>query len=465
MEFPPGPSQDAAPLCPPPSSDRPWPGLPEVEPHEPRNLVVLAAHQVVYCVGWIFKTESVIMPAFLGAVAGPGSGWLRGFMPVLNRFGQSVPQIFLAGRLRAMPVKKRAMAAFAALMALPLLGMAGAWWATAGRPCAWAPALVLTLYLAFFVFNGLYLLSYGTVQGKLIRPTHRGRLLRRATFWGTVTATLFAVWLLPGWLRADGTAGPRYDAIFTWVAACLGLSALVALLVREPPEQNGPALDRRRLGNLRDMARALRADPNLRMVGLVAMLLGSGLVVAPHYQALALEKFKLPPGKLLIFAVTQNAAVGAFSLLVGPMADAWGNRLTLRLMIFGAAGAPALAAGLAWFPGEAGAALAWLVFVPLGISPLLLPILNNYTLETCAPNRHPRYLSTVNLCVAVPYLLSPAAGWAVDRLGYAPVFSVTAALLLLSGAATFLVSEPRRRAGGPSDASGQQTPVSKLPKS
>jgi MFS family permease len=38
--------------------------------------------------------------------------------------------------------------------------------------------------------------------------------------------------------------------------------------------------------------------------------------------------------------VTQNVAVGILSLLVGPLADAWGNRLTLRLLVFAAAIGP-----------------------------------------------------------------------------------------------------------------------------
>ena len=66
--------------------------------HESRNLLVLAAHHIVLRVAWIFKTESVIMPAFLDAIS--GAGWLRGCLPVLNRFGQSVPPLMLSERLK-----------------------------------------------------------------------------------------------------------------------------------------------------------------------------------------------------------------------------------------------------------------------------------------------------------------------------------------------------------------------------
>lgn len=431
--------------CPPSSSSVPgWLSGPQVEAEEKRNLWILAGHQIVYCVGWIFKTESVIMPAFLDAVAGPGAGLLRGFLPVLNRFGQGASQIFLASRLRRMALKKRALAAFAASMALPLVAMAALWIAGAGQAHLLLALGVMGCYFLFFVLNGCYLLSFGTVQGKLIRPTHRGRLLRRSTFWGTLAATGFAFWLLPGWLQGNDQAQPHFHWIFLWVAGCLGVSAVVALALHEPAEKTAANLPRRSSRNLRDMIRALQADPNLRWVGLVGICLGVGLIVSPHYQALALGKFRCPPMELMRFAITQNIAVGVASLLVGPMADAWGNRLTLRLVILGATGAPGLAALLTLLPAGLSGSLSWLIFIPLGLSPLLLPILNNYTLETCPPHRHPRYLSTVNLCVAIPFLLAPVAGWAVEHVGYGPVFGTAAAFWLLAGLLTFRIAEPRR---------------------
>ncbi|HID75426.1 MAG TPA: hypothetical protein EYP56_05445, partial [Planctomycetaceae bacterium] len=69
-----------------------WPGRAEIERCEARNLLLLATHQIVFRIGWVFKTESVIMPAFVDLVAGPG--WVRGCLPVLNRLGQSVPPVF-----------------------------------------------------------------------------------------------------------------------------------------------------------------------------------------------------------------------------------------------------------------------------------------------------------------------------------------------------------------------------------
>ncbi|MGH7200277.1 MAG: hypothetical protein ACREJB_06705, partial [Planctomycetaceae bacterium] len=60
-----------------------------IESREPRNLAVLCLYQILLRVAWIFKTESVIMPAFLDLIA--GAGWVRGCLPALNHIGQSLP--------------------------------------------------------------------------------------------------------------------------------------------------------------------------------------------------------------------------------------------------------------------------------------------------------------------------------------------------------------------------------------
>jgi hypothetical protein len=429
-----------------------WPAHSQIEAREPRNLLLLAAHQIVFRVGWIFKTESVIMPAFLDLLVGTGAGPLRGCLPVLNRLGQSVLPVFCAERLKATRYKKHALAGFTLLMSLPFALLSLMWFTMAGQGRWLVVALFLALYLMFFVFNGLYQVSFGTVQGRLIRPTRRGRLLLVSTALGTLPAMLFAWWLLKDWLKLrDGGFG----YIFAFTAACFFLSGLSSLLLFEPADDapRRKARARQRFSeawdalrrDLADTSRVLRRDTNLRRLVLVAMLFGSGLMAFPHYQALALGPLGLPIESLMVFVIVQNAGVGTYSLLVGPLADAWGNRLTLRALIFGAAVAPLAAVLFSQLSTPAGGKLFWLVFVPLGVTPLVLRILINYTLEICQPADYPRYLSTVNLCLAAPFVLSPAVGALVELVGYRAVFLATAGLIALSGCLTFRLEEPRHR--------------------
>ncbi len=430
----------------------------QIEAHERRNLLLLAAHQIVFRVGWIFKTESVIMPAFMDWVVGPGAGPLRGCLPALNRLGQSIPPVFCAERLKAMRQKKYALVGFTLLMSLPFALLSLVWFALGGRGRLWMAGLFLALYFTFFMFNGLYHLSFGTVQGKLIRPTRRGRLLLVSTALGTIPAMLFAWWLLPDWLKR-GDFG--FGCIFAFAAACFFLSGLISLLLFEPaddyPRQRIPLRGSLSAGwhalrrNLADTRGVLRADRNLRRLVLVAMLFGSGLMIFPHYQALAQGPLGLKIEGLMVFVIVQNAAVGSYSLLAGPLADAWGNRLTLRVLIFGAAVAPLFAVLLellSQVDNAMAGKLYWVVFIPLGVTPLVLRILINYTLEICPPADHPRYLSTLNLCLAAPFVLSPAVGLLVEVVGYPAVFLSTAGLITLGGCLTFRLDEPRHRVAG-----------------
>ena len=475
------PSEGHPPTHPDPSGSPDGSGDPAIEPCQPRNLFLLAAHQIMLRLGWIFKTESVIMPFFVDAMTG-GLGWIRGCLPVLNRLGQGVAPLFAAGYLKAMRQKKRALLGFTLLMALPFLALSLTWFAVGGEKRIWMPWLFLTLYFAFFVLYGLYLVSFGTVQGKLIRPNRRGYLILLSTFWGAIPATLVALWLMPGWLDP---ASPRWGHVFAFVGVCFFLSGLIALLLfeprdeaAEPPLEPPGSLDDRRparapvratlgvlAGSLAETRHALRQDANLRRLVLVAVLFGSGLIIVPHYQALAREQLHSQPPKeiraearalsgkhLMVWVVTQNAAVAVFSLFVGPLADRRGYRLTMRLMIFASAIAPACAILLPQLPKNVGAGLFWLVYVALGVTPLVPRMLLNYALEICKPDAHPRYQSIVGLGMALPFLVSPAVGWLVDTrrgplgsCGFQVVFLGAVALVVISGWLTFGLDEPRHK--------------------
>jgi len=432
------PSVDPSPRDAPPPPD--WPGHPAIEPHHERNLLLLAVHQIVLRLGWIFKTESVIMPAFLDRVA--GAGWIRGCLPALNRLGQGIPPLFSANYLKAMRLKKRALAGLAVLMGAPFLALSLTCFLVGDQRSVWMLAWFLALYFAFFILYGLYLVSFGTIQGKLIRPARRGRLIVLSTFWGAIPATLVAIWLMPDWLDPSG---PQWGHVFAFVGVCFVLSGLIAWMVVEPGDGTAEGSPKPP-GSVADTLRVLREDANLRRLVLVAVLMGTGLTVIPHYQAWARAQLGLAGSHLMVWVVTQNVAVAVFSLFVGPLADRRGYRFVLRPLIFGSAVAPALAILLTRLPGGMGANLFWLVYVPLGITPLVPRTLLNYALEICRPEAHPRYQSIVSLGLAAPFLLSPVIGGLGDVVGFQWVFILAIVLVLLSGWLTFRLDEPRHRA-------------------
>ena len=67
----------------------------------------------------------------------------------------------------------------------------------------------------------------------------------------------------------------------------------------------------------------------------------------------------------------------------------------------------------------------------------------NYTLELTDAANHPRYVSTMGLCFAVPFILSPLVGMLIDVVGFEPIFLAISGLIGIGALLTFRMSEPR----------------------
>jgi len=408
--------------------------------HESRNLLTLAAFQICMRVGWIFKVESIIIPAFMDMMA--GAGWMRGLLPVLNRFGQSIPPVIAAHRVKHLERKKWAVTLCILLNAGLLLSFAAMWSLGSGKSLAWMPWLFLLLYTLFFTLHGIGQLSLNTLHGKLIHATRRGRLMLLSDPLGTLFAVSLGAWLLPHWLSLSNGG---FTYIFSFAAAFFIVASLVALLIHEPPDhfpqqehEHGPVWKK-----FATSWQVLREDANFRRLAAVAVLLGTVQILMPHYQALGRQQLGLKLTNLMPWIVAQNIGAGLFSMFSGPLADRHGTRLSLRLLILGASLTPLVAIGMA----NAGTKVAedwfWVVFIPMGFTPVIYRMLNNYTLEISPRHEHPRYLSTLNLCLAAPFLFSPLVGWLIDVTSFEKVLGVGSGLILLSFLLTFRLAEPR----------------------
>lgn len=415
---------------------------------ERRNLLNLAAHQMISRMGWVFKTETVIMPAFLDLVS--GAGWMRGMLPVLNRFGQSVPPAIFSRRLLVMRRKKWALTACTFLLAVPFAILSIACLQTGYEQTAWMAPLFLVMYGAFFILNGMNNLSYDTVQGKLIRPARRGRLVSLASGLGSIPPVILALLIMAPLLEQGP---PGFVWIYALIAICFVAGGVAALNLREPADH--------RLEKLASMRQhfagswhILRSDANFRRLAVASMLFATVLLMFPHYQAYGREAFGLSGGDLMLWVVVQNMSMGAGSMLMGRVADMRGNRIVLTTLFFLGTTAPLVALGLGWLAGQQwlvgedssqlAGRLFWIIFIPLGLTPLTQRTLINYTLEISTPGNQPRYLSTLSLCAAVPICASPLVGALIDLVGFRLVLLAAAGVIALSGVMTLRLLEPRQ---------------------
>ena len=406
-----------------------------------RNFLGLAAYQVLVRIGWIFKTESIVMPAILDLLS--NQAWIRGCLPLLNRFGQSIPPLLANDWVKTRPRKQRVLATTTAIMASAFLLLAWGWrWAhPASNPtalaAAWAPWAFLAIYAVFFCATGVNQLVLSSLQGKLVEPQRRGRLLWVSTVAGSAFAITAACLWMPAWL-ADTR---RLPYVFAFTGGLFSLAALSTWMLRE--ETDGFAASASSVGQIFHGAwRTVRDDANFRRLAIAATLFGCGFLLFPHYQALGRERMGMEFGDLLPLVVIQNAGTAACSLWIGPLADRRGNRAALRLLMVLIAAAPVLAVLMSHW-GESAAIAYRYVFILVGVTPVAIRSFNNYALEIAGPEDHPRYLSALSLCFAAPIVASPVAGACIEIFGFAAVFLVIAGLLGAGWALCVGLHEPR----------------------
>jgi len=409
--------------------------------HESRNFIVMALYQVIMKTGWIFKTESIIIPAVLDTITGGGplGGWLRGCLPVLNRLGHGIPPVLFSRRLKLLPQKRWASVVCTLCMAAVYLVLSGIWRIAGTGVHWWMPLLFLVCYFLFATATGINYLSFGTLQGKLVRVTRRGRLLLAENVLGATSAIIAVLLLMPYWLTPEGG---RFDMIFGFSGICFAIGAFVLLLTIEP--QDSYRVSDQGVRHLFVSAwNIICADVDFRRLALVAMAFSSSLMLFPHYQALGRSpRLGLSFDNLMVWVIVQNAGTALFSLVAGPIADRRGNRVVLQWILISCAATPLVAVLLSYWQ-DRGAMLYPTVFLLIGLTPVGFKTLNNYTLEISKPKDHARYLSTLGVCFALPLLLSPVFGWLVEVTSFELVFFTISGTIFAGWLLTFRLKEPR----------------------
>jgi hypothetical protein len=416
-----------------------------VASREAHNTLRIEAYQVLIRIGWIFKTETIIMPAVLDALV--DSGTLRGLLPVLNRGGQSLPPLAIAGAVARLRRKRAALALTTLLMAACFGVLAVAWGPMATTRPDILAGLFLVIYTVFAVVNGMNQLVLATLQGKLIAAGNRGRAMLVSTAVGSVLAIAAAIFFLGPWLAEPG----GFPKVFAATAVFFALAAIVPLFLDEPadPVPTRVALQgwasRLTVGIL-EWRHTLAADPALRRLAGVAACFSAVLMLFPHYQAFARDSLGTGRASLLGWVIAQNVATGLASLVAGPAADRRGTRIVLVWLVGLSSLAPLVVVVLSFLSHTVAAEWFWLVYVPLGFNPIALKIFTGYALELAkSPKDYPRYVSIVGAALAVPFVLSPLVGFAVDAIGFRTVFVGGAAVIATGALVALGLPEPRDR--------------------
>ena len=409
----------------------------ESYPHEKRNLFVFALNQILMRLGWMFKAESVVIPAFIDIYT--SSGTIRGLLPLILRIGQSLPQFLVAQRVARMPKKQGFFILTGFGFTIPwcvlslVLGLTH-----------WSANVIVAVFLVLCTIHWLMVgcnhLANGTLQGKLISPQKRGRLLAYSNVIGCSLSIGLAIYLMPRWLSETN---PRYATIFGVTAGAFGIAAFVSFWFRELPSQaEGTAPFFKFLG---DALLLLRHDRNFRRFALVILLFYSIWPLFPHYAVFGKRTLGLASSGFVTLIVAQNASNAVGAGVMGNIADRSGNRFVLRLLILISAFTPLLAVGISRIPS--GAQLYWIIFALIGFTPVSARIVTNYTLEIAPQEKHPQYLGVMSLFQAIPLFVSPLIGALIEEFAFEPVFITSSVLVACGFLLTFRLAEPRFNQG------------------
>ena len=409
----------------------------ESYPDEKRNLFVFALNQILMRLGWMFKAESVVIPAFIDIYT--SSGTIRGLLPLILRIGQSLPQFLVAQRVARMPKKQGFFILTGFGFTIP--------WCVLSLILAvthWSANVIVAVFLVLCTIHWLMVgcnhLANGTLQGKLISPQKRGRLLAYSNVIGCSLSIGVAIYLMPRWLSETN---PRYATIFGVTAGAFGIAAFVSFWFRELPSQaEGTAPFFKFLG---DALLLLRHDRNFRRFALVILLFYSIWPLFPHYAVFGKRTLGLASSGFVTLIVAQNASNALGAGVMGNIADRSGNRFVLRLLILISAFTPLLAVGISRMPS--GAQLYWIIFALIGFTPVSARIVTNYTLEIAPQEKHPQYLGVMSLFQAIPLFVSPLIGALIEEFAFEPVFIICSVLVACGFLLTFRLAEPRFNQG------------------
>jgi MFS family permease len=417
-------------------------------PHHAHNFRLAVLYMVFMRTGWIFKTESIVMPAVLDVIG--GAGWLRGCLPMLNRLGQSLPPMLASDRVRGARLKKLGLFSTTSTMGACFLLLAAIWAMTEGAKSWWLPIVFLVIYAVFFAATGINMMVLNTISGKLIRVDRRGRLSLVGTVLGATIAVCCGWYFLNLWLVdesvADGTRS-NFEMIFFFTGMTFVAAAFIGLFFKEAPDENHT---QRRGGKdlLLAAYETFKTDRNFRRLAIIAALFGMYLTLFPHYQRLGRDRLDLGLSALIPWLLAQNIGAALFSIPTGWIADRFGNRLVIQLILLVLCIAPALALFLSW-SDDVRPAWFIVVFGLLGLTPVAMRFLNNYTLEIASHGEHPHYLSTLAFAIAAPpILLSPLIGALIDWVGFELIFAIVIGCVFSGWLMAFTLVEPRKLSSG-----------------
>lgn len=399
----------------------------------PRNFVLMLASLSLTKLGDAITNPKTTLAWLASALGAPG--YVLGYLVPLRESGAMVPQLFLGGIIRRMPVRKWVWVLGSLGQGIAMAGLAFVALTMQGVAAGWS---MLGLVALFSLCRSLSSIAYKDVLGKTIPKPRRGQLAG----WASSASGLIGV--------AVGVMVTFVSGADLEVAVLAGLLAAGALLwwlaagifsrVEEQAGETGGG--RSALNSIKRLS-LLLDDKAFRNFVLARALLMCSALSAPFYVALAQQGEASGLAALGGFVI----ASGLAGLVSGPFWGRYADRSS-RLVMFAAALVTS-GIGLITFAVAMGAS-GWLSqwwFLPLAY--LVLSIAHEgvrvgrstYVVNLGEGNLRTDYVAISNTVIGVLLLVVGSVGLLVPWFGNAGVIAVLAIMGMIGAVMTFQLRE------------------------
>ncbi len=392
---------------------------------------------VLFTLGDAFSNASLVLALLIRQLG--GSLIVVGLLPALQSGGFLLPQLFVGGRLQAMPYKLPLYRRAALARTVAYFILTAVMFAAAYLPSTVSLWLIVICFTVFQVGGGTSTLAFQDVVAKTIPPEQRGRFFSTRLLFGGLLAFAVAGPLVRLLLSADGplafSANFGVLGLLTLLFYAAGMYAFI--MVREPPQTRpGPRL--RVIEGLRRAPQILRHNRNYRWFILTRMLTRTGQIGEPFFILYATEALQLPSSVAGVYLAVRALAGAVSNLIWGRISARLGNRsllsvstALLALVPVLALAGPPLAAVLQ--TGANGLLVVFgLVFLVSGAATDGSNIASmTYLLEIVPEDERPTYMALANTTLGVVTFVPVLGGWLVAALGYRATFTIGLVFALL----------------------------------
>ncbi len=354
-------------------------------------------------------SPGLVLPWLLGAMGAPAA--LVGLLVPIRRAGSLLPQLAVAGRIRAQPRRKWYWVGAGVTQTVALVAMIPAVLLLA--PTAGGVAIVAALAV-FAVASGVGSVAFKDVMAKTIPRGRRGRLLGTRATLGGLLALAAAAFLRFGVGEADSLA--PYVVLLVTAAALWLLASVLFAAIREmdgATDGGRTALEEALAG-----LHLLEEQPAFtRFVWARALLLAAQLAT-PFYVLQAQELTGVGAGNLAILVMASSLAAVLSAPFWGRFSDASSRRVMVAGGIWTAV-TVGLALSAEILPeGWLGISLFALVFLSSGFAVAGVRLgRKTYLVDGAPAADRPLMVAVANALVGVMYAVAAVFGLLADQLG------------------------------------------------